>query len=260
MNTPTPTRDLQMKLLTFCPLFNQKDLKSIFNQMSLPKCHEGLFRPLEMVALPGSVLEIYETSEQLACLRYPLHQVGSFFTFENFLKDSSVEFKKPSKLDQARVIDNLSSYLKAPYVWGGNWILDNPQEYLATLGFSSGHIIDNLGYLFSGLDCSGLLYAATYGSTPRNTSQLVSWGEALDIEGLSDGEILEKVMPLDLLVWKGHVLIFLDQKTLIESRLGYGVVTSVAEKRLAEIRVHRQPAREATSDTFVIRRWAYKLS
>ncbi|HPE85225.1 MAG TPA: hypothetical protein PLO43_03500, partial [Chlamydiales bacterium] len=91
---------------------------------------------------------------------------------------------------------------------------------------------------FAGVDCSGLLYEASYGLTPRNTSELISFGEERSLENLQ---------PLDLLVWKGHVVIVLDPYHTIESRLGKGVVITPLADRLSEIE------RELATDLFVRR-------
>jgi hypothetical protein len=116
------------------------------------------------------------------------------------------------------------------------------------------------------LDCSGLLYQATGGSTPRNTSQLVSYGRAVKISGRLAGEISGLLEPLDLIVWNGHVLIVLDRETIIESSLrcgkkgNGGVTTTPLEKRLAEVMRTRRPADSWPTtgkqrDVFVVRRW-----
>ena len=68
-----------------------------------------------------------------------------------------------------------------------------------------------------GVDCSGLLYWATNGATPRNTSALVNYGTGVMIMGLSIDQILTELKPLDLIVWSGHVLIVLPGERVIES-------------------------------------------
>jgi cell wall-associated NlpC family hydrolase len=118
----------------------------------------------------------------------------------------------------------------------------------------------------SGLDCSGLLYQATGGWTPRNTSQLVSYGRAVQIAGKRIDEIARLLQPLDLIVWNGHVLIVLDKNRLIESRLecgnqsNGGVKTTALRQRLVEIMrtrrpVDRWPIAGSQRDVFVVRRW-----
>jgi hypothetical protein len=118
-----------------------------------------------------------------------------------------------------------------------------------------------------GLDCSGLLYEATNGVTPRNTSGLTNFGRGVPIAGLSAGAIHSRLEPLDLIVWKGHVIIVLDRERTIESRLGPvpgvrdGVVVRPLGEVLAEVMTGRTPSdrfRDADGQgekTFVVRRW-----
>ena len=69
-----------------------------------------------------------------------------------------------------------------------------------------------------GVDCSGLLYEATGGFTPRNTSALVTVWKSRPCCRSEHREIVGRLEPLDLIVWNGHVLIVLDRLRLIESR------------------------------------------
>jgi cell wall-associated NlpC family hydrolase len=118
----------------------------------------------------------------------------------------------------------------------------------------------------AGLDCSGLIYQATNGWTPRNTSQLVSYGRGVRIAGKTVKDIANLLEPLDLIVWNGHVIIVLDRKTVIESRLecgkqgNGGVMMTPVEQRLREVIRTRRPVDEWPAagkqrDVFVIRRW-----
>jgi cell wall-associated NlpC family hydrolase len=118
----------------------------------------------------------------------------------------------------------------------------------------------------AGLDCSGLLYEATAGFTPRNTGELLHFGEAVRINGDGTDGILQKLQPLDLIVWPGHVLIVIGQGEIIESRLFCdgrkdGVVISRLRERVADIMATRKPVDAISNDKgrsrseFVVRRW-----
>jgi cell wall-associated NlpC family hydrolase len=120
--------------------------------------------------------------------------------------------------------------------------------------------------ILAGLDCSGLLYQASNGWTPRNTSQLISYGQPVAIAGKSAAEIVRQLEPLDLIVWNGHVIIVLDGETVIESRLecgkkgNGGVVLTPLRRRLTEIMRVRKPVDSwpqngKLRDVFVVRRW-----
>jgi len=124
--------------------------------------------------------------------------------------------------------------------------------------------------MLKGLDCFCLLYYTTNGYTPRNTSSLVSYGNAVRIAGLKVDEIIQKVKPLDIIVWRGHVIIILDKEHVIESRLDYdknkeefqgGVRIRQLKEVLREIMKRRVPVEsyqdkvEEGKEKFVIRRW-----
>ena len=71
------------------------------------------------------------------------------------------------------------------------------------------------------VDCSGLLYEATKWYTPRNTSTLVNYGTWVNIEWKNIDEIIEQVQPLDIIVWRWHMIVILDKNTAIQSRVDY---------------------------------------
>jgi cell wall-associated NlpC family hydrolase len=159
----------------------------------------------------------------------------------------------------------LKASIGSPYVWGGN--LQGGVVELMDL-FYGGAVpaAARRELTLAGLDCSGLLYQATGGWTPRNTSQLVSYGKAVPVAEKSPEQFVAELEPLDLIVWNGHVLIVLDRETIIESRLecgtqgNGGVVTTALRQRLAGILRTRRPADQWPTggrqrDVFVVRRW-----
>lgn len=82
--------------------------------------------------------------------------------------------------------------------------------------------LDHQRKLMQGVDCSGLLYQATKGFTPRNSRSLLQFGSGVVIEGKSVKELKKLLQPLDLIVRNGHVVIVLDGERTIESR-GRGI-------------------------------------
>ena len=116
--------------------------------------------------------------------------------------------------------------------------------------------------MLAGVDCSGLLYEATNGFTPRNTSALLHFGKNVSIAGKSRQAITALLQPLDLLVWPGHVIIVIDGGNAIESRLvcqepDKGVRIRPLADAMSEIMKKRRPADEVQNDReeFVVRRW-----
>jgi hypothetical protein len=243
---------------TYCPIFASSNIWDQLNKNFLEKDHLGLFRPLEMIVLPGEKMITSVIDRNIMKVLCPdLGHSQPFFALSRFFGSPLQSFDRDEDSEKKSIIAQLQSYLGLPYVWGGNWVLKpSDQKLIEDLFFDHSHrFIKNLSYLFSGLDCSGLLYAASKGKVPRNTSELIKFGQSLPIDRLDNRQILELVLPLDILVWKGHVLIFLEKNKLIESRHGYGVVTSIAHERLDEIRQTKTPSSLIKEDSFVINRW-----
>lgn len=87
----------------------------------------------------------------------------------------------------------------------------------------------------------------------------------MEIEGKTVTQLAKELKPLDLIVWDGHVVIVLDEKTTIESRgrgkKPGGIELVSLDKRLKEIFESRSPVNNysssslAKSKKFVVRRW-----
>ncbi|MDN3507275.1 MAG: hypothetical protein P0S96_08625 [Simkaniaceae bacterium] len=195
------------------PVLNTPDFHQVFTK--LPLDDQGLLRALEMIALPGTKFQILEKHpNDILEVKTEEYLCGPLYIDSRFTKPFAVERKKV--LPPAEVIRNrLINSLGLPYIWGGNWGKGIP-EISSIYGAPKD--------LFSGVDCSGLLYEATGGFTPRNTSDLMQFGEEVD-----------DVKPLDILIWPGHVIIFLEKDLVIESLLGKGVITTLFEERRKEI-------------------------
>jgi hypothetical protein len=73
----------------------------------------------------------------------------------------------------------------------------------------------------TGVDCSGLIYWASNGVTSRNTSWLVQDDTRLSIVGKSLEQITGMLEPLDIIVWKGHMMVVLDDEHTIESAVSF---------------------------------------
>lgn len=248
------------KALRPTPLLNTPHFSTVFSH-PLPLCDQGLLRPIECIALPGTPFHII--GQESACVyrvATPSYPADTLFVDGRFLTFSKHPFPNPTpSLPPPHVLlETLYSRVGLPYIWGGNWSRGIPELlnfYPPARPLSpKEHIIHTL----QGVDCSGLLYEATSGFTPRNTSELLFYGTGLSIAGKSYREIAQVLHPLDLIVWKGHVIIAGKSGEVIESHRLYGTVVTNAEKRLSEIMETKQPVDEPTPDpkTFVIRRIA----
>ncbi len=129
----------------------------------------------------------------------------------------------------------------APYVWGGNWSHGIPE--LLTYYPPKGEIDEATRILWTmqGVDCSGLLYEASEGATPRNTSELLSFGNPVPIG--------EPMRPLDMILYPGHVIFVLDETTTIESKHPFGVIYRNLEERLKEINKERNRINKWTPES-----------
>lgn len=201
------------------PVLNHPDFQTAFNTRDA----QDLCRAVETVLLPKTAVTLLEKTNfphiiEIQTDAYPYEK--NLYVDERFLKDTNEIGQPKSCPSHNLILAKLEECLGLPYVWGGNWPVEIPQM----LEFYPSSLL-------RGVDCSGLLYYATDGFTPRNTTSLLSFGE----------EVKGELQPLDLLVWKGHVVCLLDETTCIESRLGQGVIKTPLEERLAELRELQQP-------------------
>jgi hypothetical protein len=262
--------------LTSAPVLNSPDFSAVFggtNGQDLKTDHCGQVRELEYIALPGSIFtilkkqrfgiaDIYqvETDEYVVPPNVRLYVDGRFLK----LVHTEPAPRRPSLPPREKVISALRKSVGIHYVWGGN--IPNGVPELAAWFYDGIRKSDTALLTLAGLDCSGLLYHATGGWTPRNTSQLIAFGQGVAIAGKQSTEIAMLLQPLDLIVWNGHVVIVLDRQTAIESRLACekpgngGVVTTQLTWRITEIMRTRHPANvwsegKKRQDIFVVRRW-----
>jgi hypothetical protein len=259
------------------PILNTALFNSVFggsDHHTLKTDHCGQVRELEFIALPGSVFTIRgSTSDghnqiyRVDTDEYPTPAGSALYLESRFVEIREVKPLPRVKTlpSQAAIIATLKGSVGAPYLWGGN-IQAGVGELMELFYGANPAAPDKSRLTLAGLDCSGLLYQATGGWTPRNTSQLLSFGKAVRLAGKSIEEIISLVEPLDLIVWNGHVIIILDRNTVIESRLectkpgNGGVITTPLRQRLTEILRTRRPLDHWPSagkhkDIFVVRRW-----
>lgn len=261
------------------PVFNTPEFSAIFGgsdgkTLRSGKC--GQLWELEFVALPKTAFRVESkmqkgktTIYKVTTDDYPSKK--ELFIDSRFVKTTQ---EKPPQIPrqlppQQAIIERLISAEKSAYVWGGN-IRDGILETLSFYPPSSGinpELKDR--WTLKGLDCSGLLYEAANGYTPRNTDALLDFGSAVQIAGLNVSQIINKIKPLDLIIWKGHVIIILDKDRAIESRLDYdkktpgcqgGVRIRPLKEFLGETLKNKMPIDEYNKvkggkNKFVIRRW-----
>lgn len=203
------------------PLLNTPDFAAVFGPGRLPIDGRGLLRHVEMVALKGTKFEVVKKvspfSLEVRTLEYSESPLYLDLRFVESCSSEAPERKKILPSNEA-ILEKLHEAVHLPYIWGGNWGKGIP-EILTLYG---GEEIP--ARTLQGLDCSGLLYEATNGYTPRNTGELIHFGREIPT--------LAQIQPLDLIIWPGHVLIALNPTTTIESVIGRGVIIAPLKERL----------------------------
>lgn len=197
-------------------------------------------RGLEFIAFPGTKFLCQKptaTTAQVTTKEYPTD--APLYVDSRFLKQASHETpEREKKLPPVQtILKFMESLIGTRYLWGGNWAQGIPEilEFYPALSTEDD--------LCKGIDCSGLLFQATNGFTPRNTSELISYGKEISVD--------QEIKPLDMLVWKGHVIFVLNSQETIESRSGKGVVVSSFTDRYAEVCEKLR----AEDKSFYLRRW-----
>ncbi|MBZ0201708.1 MAG: peptidoglycan endopeptidase [Ignavibacteria bacterium] len=254
------------------PVLNTPYIDSVYggnDGNTLKKSKTGLVKELEYVAYVGSSFEILNIVNKGSHSIYEVNAADysipelkiDLFIDSRFVDTTSSEPKKrTAKLPQKdEIIRFMYDNIGALYVWGGNNI-EGVQQMLSFYP-PKGKLDqkEEKEWGLKGVDCSGLLYQATDGYTPRNTHQLVHYGSPVEIEGLSAEQIVSLVEPLDLIVWKGHLIVITDSNTTIQSaHSSWGVVKKDLDDVLRQLLLKRKAVNEWVDDStkqFVIRRW-----
>lgn len=255
--------------LLFTPVLNTPDFESVFggpDGMNVKLDSKGLIREMEFVAFPKTVFMVQEIISKgdhdilmVTTNDYPYNSSGLFID-SRFVKlsDTLIEDRAKHLPGKDEIISRMKSLSGVPYMWGGNANAGIEQMLEFYKPKSSLNEDVKRNWCIKGVDCSGLLYETTDGSTPRNTSSLINYGEAVDIKNKSASEIASMLQPLDLIVWSGHVIIVLDENTVIESTPGDGVHQSDLSARIKSVMKERIPVSDWNSTDrkrFVVRRW-----
>lgn len=225
------------------PVLNRPDFSEVFHPAGVILDSLGLLKSQEMIAFPNTVFEIiqeyppyiYEVRLREYPVSYPLYIDGRSLEFSSY-PPKERKLKMPAKED---ILNHFQALIGKPYVWGGNYS-QGIQEFLnwyPPASHTTMSHLDRINRLMEGVDCSGMLYEATQGLTPRNTSWLANYGKGVPIAGLKEEEITKILKPLDMIIWYGHVIYVLNEEYTIESRAHRGCVfiTPLLE-RLYQIR------------------------
>ena len=251
------------------PVLNSPDFEAVFggsDGKTVKTDNSGLIREMEFIALPGTVFELLGEFDHGTYKIFKVECKEYDYGTDLYIDSRFVELKKsrpgerfismPKKDEIYKFLDKV---VGNRYCWGGNY--NDGIKKLIELYQPKGEITDEVKneWTLTGCDCSGLMYEATNGFTPRNTSKLVDYGTPVEIEGLNAEEIAAKCKPLDMIVWNGHVIYVYDEKTSIQSSLSKGGVLKLdLIETLSDLMNSRTPVNDYNSSQgsrFVIRRW-----
>lgn len=214
------------------PVFNTSDLQALFGGQtgSLLLDDHSLLRACECILFPETVFEVVANhSDQILEVAtkgypsgFPLYIDRRFGT----LVDKRPEQKKKFLPAPDKILSHIAQSLGLPYIWGGNISEGVSQllEYYPPPSIQTLSKLERATWELKGLDCSGLLYEATGGVTPRNSAELLFYGKGVSIQGKQAKEILPLLKPLDLVVYRGHLFIVFNAHESIESKLEFGGV------------------------------------
>lgn len=239
------------------PLLNTPHFSQVFggnDGSHLPLDDQGMLRPVELVALPGTELALHQKGKiaTVQLCNYPI--------FPLYVDSRALSSEKlPAFTTSTKRKDLIQELLKregAAYIWGGNWSPGIPS--LLKWYPPKATLSEELKKKWSlqGVDCSGLLYEVTGGKTPRNSGELLFFGTGLPCEKKKPLELSALMQPLDLIATQGHVIIALGDGRCIESIHPHGVIISNMRERFEMLCNEKTPSNNGLSpNSFVIRRW-----
>jgi len=235
-----------IEILSPAPVLNTPDFSLAFGGKSgseIPLNENGHPYCFEFVALKGKVFEVKESIPQKAAEIYriacPFYPKQHLYLDSRFAKPA-IAFAPPVPLPPAEIIlKRMIRMTGTPYVWGGNWKTGIPELLIYYPPKSPIDDRTSILWTLNGVDCSGLLFEATEGATPRNTSQLVRFGTAVPIHS--------PLKPLDIIVYPGHIVFLVDDATTIESKFPFGVIQRDLSTRLWEFDAVRKRVNDWSS-------------
>ncbi len=255
------------------PVFNNHRFPGALGNHTHLHPRARLYHGLLFTAFPGTAFEVAGTrkSGKLILVRVKTNEYNckTCWVDSRHLKFSSKPFptRRTVMPKKSVILKFFDDAVKAgvPYCWGCNFVTGVPrmiQDFQLTQKQLKRYPWD-----FKGLDCSGLLYGATGGATPRDTSRLLDYGVPVPIAGRTAEQIIASLRPLDIIVWQGHMVIVEPDGTVVETvnrlrrKFIRKTIRTPVEERLGEIMARRRPVnnywdkRHLSGLRFVVRRW-----
>jgi len=228
------------------PVLNTPDFSFAFGGKSgheIPLNEKGFPYFFEFVALKGMIFEANQAPfpfSEIYSVTCPYYPKQNLFLDRRFTKPAGSFLPQPTLPHADVILKRMVEMTGAPYVWGGNWKAGIPELLIY---YPSKKPIDertSILWTLNGVDCSGLLFEATGGATPRNTSQMLNFGKTILINS--------PLKPLDMLVYPGHVVFIKDEKTTIESKFPFGVIQRDLTTRIWEFDRERKRVEHWTTE------------
>jgi hypothetical protein len=239
-----------LQLVKPAPLLNTPEFLRVFSGKS------PLIAHFECVGPPGTVLDVVREEGNVLEVRWKFYSDQPLYVDKRFGSMGHFAPLRKKMIPTSEVLlERMERRVGAAYVWGGNWAAGIPEmlEYYPPRDSLDSRALEL--WTLKGLDCSGLLFEASEGTTPRNTSQLIHFGRSVAKE-----EALNGWKPMDMILYPGHVLFVRDEKTIIESKSPFGVRICPLQTRLEELLAERSWVDEWTlgldpARAFMVRRF-----
>ena len=202
----------------FTPVFNTLGfINKMDNNGGIdPSFHNRILETILFPKRPISLIKIVRDIAIISVTDYESEK--QLYVQSSFLEKGEGEDKLPMPSKEL-IIERLMNFPKIPYLLGGTipfpTYLKMPCDYRP---------FENRNKKLFGIDCSGILYYVTEGNTPRNTRDLMKIGTEVS-----------SLMPLDLILFPGHVIIYLGDGLCIEARQYDGVIKTLWKDRKAII-------------------------
>lgn len=221
------------------PVLNIPDFTFAFGGKTgseIPLDEKGHPYCFEFVALKGMIFEVKESIPQkfgeIYRISCPSYCKEPLYIDSRFAKLATSPTVKRPLPPHNIILNRMIEMTGSPYVWGGNWKAGIPEMLLYYPAKKPIEDRTSILWTLNGVDCSGLLFEATDGATPRNTSQLIHFGEKVPLDST--------LLPLDMILYPGHVVFIKDEKTTIESKFPFGVIQRDLTTRLMEFESTRK--------------------
>jgi hypothetical protein len=251
------------------PLLDTPDFHQVFggnDGCSLPLDSQKLMRHLSAIAFPGTKFELLKPCSDFIYQAFSHdHRLEKLYIDSRFLEEVDADHpERKKKLPGCQqIIEKLESLLGVAYIWGGNWhvgIPDMKTFYPPKAPFKTLDPVVQKTWIMEGVDCSGLLYQATDGITPRATSLMTNYGITVPIYKKTKKEILDSLIPMDLIIISNHVFIVIEKGHVIESRGGKGVIKTSLDECYEEFLKSRSGIDNwdlslTVKNPFIVRRW-----